>query len=71
MERRLRLIISPVLRSFFRPIFRGTEGVYYSNLPSFRSGNYIDGVRLSFEKGTVKKAEAKSGEAFTETNLNG
>ncbi len=55
----------PSFEVFFSPDFRGTEGVYYSNLPSFRSGNYIDGVRLSFEKGTVKKAEAKSGEAFT------
>ncbi|MGA3085143.1 MAG: aminopeptidase [Thermodesulfobacteriota bacterium] len=55
----------PSFEVFFSPDFRGTEGVYYSNLPSFRSGNYVDGVRLSFEKGTVKKAEAMSGEAFT------
>jgi aminopeptidase len=55
----------PSFEVFFSPDFRGTEGVYYSNLPSFRSGNYVDGVRLSFEKGTVKKVEAESGEAFT------
>jgi len=55
----------PSFEVFFSPDFRGTEGVYYSNLPSFRSGNYVDGVRLSFEKGRVKKVEAESGEAFT------
>jgi aminopeptidase len=55
----------PSFEVFFSPDFRGTEGIYFSNLPSFRSGNYVDGVRLSFEKGTVKKVEAKSGEAFT------
>jgi len=55
----------PSFEVFFSPDFRGTEGIYYSNLPSFRSGNYVDGVRLSFEKGTVKKVEAESGEAFT------
>jgi len=59
----------PSFEVFFSPDLRGTEGVYYSNLPSFRSGNYVDGVRLSFEKGTVKKAEAESGEAFTRKQI--
>jgi aminopeptidase len=59
----------PSFEVFFSPDLRGTEGVYYSNLPSFRSGNYVDGVRLSFEKGTVKKVEAESGEAFTRKQI--
>jgi len=59
----------PSFEIFFSPDLRGTEGVYYSNLPSFRSGNYIDAVRLSFEKGSVKKVEAQSGEDFTKKQI--
>jgi aminopeptidase len=55
----------PSFEVFFSPDWRGTEGVYYANLPSFRSGNYIDGVRLTFKKGVVIKVEAKTGEDFT------
>ncbi len=54
----------PSFEIFFSPDYRGTEGVYYSNLPSFRSGNYVEKVRLFFEKGSVKKVEAAKGQAF-------
>ncbi len=30
----------PSFEVFFSPDWRGTEGVYYANLPSFRRGNY-------------------------------
>ena len=55
----------PSFEVFFSPDWRGTEGKYYSNLPSFRSGNYVEGVRLEFNKGSVTKIEAKTGREFT------
>jgi aminopeptidase len=54
----------PSFEIFLSPDFRGTQGVYYSNLPSFRTGNYVEKVRLFFEKGSVTKVEAAKGEAF-------
>ncbi len=54
----------PSFELFLSPDWRGTEGCYYANQPSFRSGNYVEGVKLAFEKGRVVKVEAESGEAF-------
>ena len=34
-------------------------------MPSFRSGNYVEDVRLEFSKGSVIKVEAKKGKDFT------
>ena len=54
----------PSFEIFHSPDYRGTEGVYYADQPSFRSGNLIQGVRLTFRKGEVIKVEAKKGAAF-------
>lgn len=59
----------PSFEVFFSPDWRGTEGSYYANLPSFRSGNYVEEVRLVFEKGSVVKAEAKTGEDFVKKQI--
>jgi aminopeptidase len=59
----------PSFEVFFSPDWRGTEGVYYANLPSFRSGNYVEDVRLTFEKGSVVKVEAKTGEDFVKKQV--
>lgn len=59
----------PSFELFLSPDWRGTEGIYYANLPSFRSGNYIQEVRLTFAKGSVIKVEAKTGEEFTRKQL--
>lgn len=59
----------PSFEIFFSPDWRGTEGTYYANLPSFRSGNYVRGVRLTFKKGVVIKVEAEEGEQFTVKQL--
>lgn len=59
----------PSFEIFFSPDWRGAEGVYYANLPSFRSGNYVEDVRLIFEKGMVVKIEAKTGKDFVEKQL--
>ena len=55
----------PSFELFVSPDWRGTEGTYYANLPSYRSGNYVTGVRLAFVKGVAVKISAETGEAFT------
>jgi len=59
----------PSFEIFLSPDWRGTEGVYYANQPSFRSGNYVKGVRLVFKKGSAIKIEAEKGEEFTVKQL--
>jgi len=43
--------------------------VYYANLPSFRSGNYVKDVRISFARGKAVAVEAAQGEAFVKRQL--
>lgn len=59
----------PSFELFLSPDWRGTEGLYFANQPSFRSGNYVEGVRLSFEKGKAVKIGAKSGKNFVTKQL--
>ncbi|MDR2861086.1 MAG: aminopeptidase [Syntrophobacterales bacterium] len=59
----------PSFELFLSPDWRGTEGVFYANQPSYRHGNYVAGVRLFFEQGHVVKAEVEQGEAFTKKQI--
>ena len=59
----------PSFEVFLSPDWRGTEGTYFANLPSFRSGNYVDGVRITFSKGEAIKVQAKRGGEFTKKQL--
>lgn len=59
----------PSFEIFLSPDCRGTEGIYFADQPSFRSGNYVEGVRLTFKKGSVVKTEAKKGVEFTAKQL--
>jgi aminopeptidase len=59
----------PSFEIFLSPDWRGTEGVYYANQPSFRSGNYVEGVKLSFNRGSVIKISASKGEVFVEKQV--
>ncbi len=59
----------PSFEVFFSPDWRGTEGNYYANLPSFRSGNYVEDLHITFEKGSVVKVEAKTGEDFSRKQI--
>lgn len=59
----------PSFEIFLSPDWRGTEGSYYADQPSFRSGNYVEGVRLSFKKGSAIKIEAKKGKQFVVKQL--
>ena len=55
----------PSFELFLSPDWRGTEGQYFANQPSFRNGNYVKDVKLVFEKGRAVKVEAATGEDFT------
>lgn len=59
----------PSFEVFISPDWRGTEGVYFANLPSFRSGNYVDNIRIEFAKGQAVKIKAGKGEAFMKKQL--
>ncbi len=54
----------PSFEIFTSPDWRGTRGVYYADLPSYRSGNYVRGARLEFAKGRVVNATAQEGQTF-------
>lgn len=54
----------PSFELFISPDWRGTNGVYYANQPSFRDGNYVEGVRLEFNRGSVVKVSARKGKDF-------
>ena len=59
----------PSFEIFTSPDWRGTEGLYYANLPSYKDGNYVKGVRLVFKKGSVSAIDAKKGKYFVEKQL--
>jgi aminopeptidase len=59
----------PSFELFLSPDWRGTRGHYYANQPSYRSGNYVEGVRLEFRQGRVKTIQADTGEAFVRKQL--
>ena len=59
----------PSFEVFISPDWRGTRGVYYADQPSFRSGNYVSGVRLEFKRGAVVGIQAQNGEEFVRSQL--
>ena len=60
----------PSFETYLSPDWRGTEGVYTADLPSYRNGNIVRGVRLTFREGRVVAAEADDGQAFLTDQLN-
>lgn len=59
----------PSFELFISPDWRGTKGIYYADQSSYRSGNYVNGVRLEFIKGKAVKITAESGEDFVINQL--
>ncbi len=59
----------PSFEIFTSPDWRGTRGVYFADLSSYRSGNYVKGVRLEFKNGRVVKADAQEGADFVRKML--
>lgn len=52
----------PSFEIYTSPDFRGTEGVYWSNLPLYMDGVLVQGVRLVFAHGRVVSVHADTGE---------
>ncbi|MFO7839377.1 MAG: aminopeptidase [Desulfosalsimonadaceae bacterium] len=59
----------PSFELFTSPDWRGTSGVYYADQPSYRSGNYVKGIRLEFKNGRVVNAGAEEGEGFLKKQI--
>ncbi len=59
----------PSFEIFTSPDWRGTSGVYYSDQPSYRSGNLVRGVRLEFKDGKVVTSDAEEGASFLAQQL--
>jgi aminopeptidase len=59
----------PSFELFLSPDWRGTSGIYYADQPSYRSGNYVRGVRLEFKKGKAVTVSAEEGEDFVKKQL--
>lgn len=54
----------PSFEIFTSPDWRGTKGVYYANLPTFRGGNYVEKIRLEFRDGRAVKVSAVKGDDY-------
>ena len=59
----------PSFELFISPDWRGTSGKYYADQPSYRSGNYVKGIRIEFKNGKVISATAEEGEDFLKKQL--
>jgi len=59
----------PSFEIFTSPDWRGTRGIYFADLSSYRSGNYVKGVKLEFKNGRVVKADAEQGADFVRKML--
>lgn len=59
----------PSFEVFISPDWRGTDGVFYADQPSFRSGNLVESVRLEFRNGRLRDARAETGDSFLQRQL--
>lgn len=59
----------PSFELFLSPDYRKTRGVFYSDQPSYRSGNLVRGVRLEFKDGRLEQANAEEGEDFLKKQI--
>jgi aminopeptidase len=59
----------PSFELFLSPDWRGTNGIYHADQPSYRNGNYIEGIRIEFKDGIVRRARAEKGEEFLKKQL--
>lgn len=59
----------PSFEIFTSPDWRGVSGRYFADQPSYRSGNLVSGVRLTFKDGQVAEVSAEQGEQFARKQL--
>ena len=57
----------PSFEIFTSPDCRLTEGTFFANLPSYKNGNLVRDMRVSFKNGVLKKVVAIEGEAFAKS----
>jgi aminopeptidase len=54
----------PSYELFLSPDWRGTNGHYFADQPSYRNGNLVKGIRLTFDKGIAVAVTADAGIDF-------
>jgi len=59
----------PSFEIFTSPDWRGTDGVFFMDQPSFRSGNVVKDLRVEFKQGEVVDVQAEQGEGFVKKQL--
>ena len=59
----------PSFEIFVSPDWRGTQGRFYADQPSYRNGNYVQDVRFAFEDGRLVKIAARKGQSFVRQQL--
>ena len=59
----------PSFEIFLSPDYRHTQGTYFANQPSYKSGNLVKGVRLTFNQGKVVEAKAELGQDFVRKQI--
>jgi len=59
----------PSFELFISPDWRGTEGVYFADQPSYRNGNLVRDVRLEFTSGRVCAVDAEHGRTFVQEQV--
>lgn len=59
----------PSFEIFVSPDWRGTQGNFYADQPSYRSGNHVRGVHLRFKDGRLVKIAAEKGQSFVRQQL--
>lgn len=60
----------PSFEIFTSPDFRYTHGIYYANLPTYRGGNYIEGIKIEFKEGKAIKITAQKGQDYLVKTMN-
>jgi aminopeptidase len=59
----------PSFELFISPDWRGTNGIFYADQPSYRSGNYVRDIRIEFKSGKAVNASAEKGNRFLKKQL--
>ena len=59
----------PSFELFLSPDWRGTRGVYHADQPSFRSGNLVKDITITFKRGKAVEIKASKGLAFIKKQL--
>jgi aminopeptidase len=55
----------PSFEIFVSPDWRGTSGVYFADMPSYRDGNLVKNLMIEFKAGRAVRITAEKGEHFT------